>query len=184
MQILQPQLQHQQEMTNDQLANQGIQPGSEAWTNAQNQLANNQNNLLAQATTQGLNAGLTANQQAYNQQLQTYNNPLQQLAAFNTATTPGYVTPYSQSATTGADYNSAPQAAQNAAIAAQNAALGQSTNQTAGLYGLGSAGILGLAANPGFVSGGLCGLGSLFGGGNSYGATGMSNSLLQELGLV
>jgi hypothetical protein len=40
----------------------------------------------------------------------------------------------------------------NANIAAQNAALGQATNQTAGLYGLGSAGILGLAANPGLIS--------------------------------
>ena len=50
--------------------------------------------------------------------------------------------------------------------------------------GLGSAGILGLAANPGLISGGLSALGSMFGGGNSYGATGMSNSLLQELGLV
>jgi len=40
----------------------------------------------------------------------------------------------------------------NANIAAQNAALGQATNNTAGLYGLGSAGILGLAANPGALS--------------------------------
>ena len=33
--------------------------------------------------------------------------------------------------------------------------------------------------------GGIMGLlGNMFGGGNSYGATGMSNSLLQELGLV
>jgi hypothetical protein len=150
MQILQPQLQHQQQMVNDQLANQGIQPGSEAWTNAQNQLANNQNNLLAQATTQGLNAGLTANQQAYNQQLQTYNNPLQQLAAFNTATNPGYVTPYNQAATTGADYNSAVQAAQNAQIAANNAQLGQSTNLTSGLFGLGSS--LASAATPSILS--------------------------------
>jgi len=150
MQILQPQLQHQQQMVNDQLANQGIQPGSEAYTYAQNQLANNQNNLLAQTTTQGLNAGLTANQQTYNQQLQTYNNPLQQLAAFNTASNPGYVTPYTQAATTGPDYNAATQAQQNAQIAANNAALGQSTNLTSGLFGLGSSAIT--AAAPSILS--------------------------------
>jgi hypothetical protein len=52
----------------------------------------------------------------------------------------------------------------NANIAAQNAALGQQTNQAAGLYGLGSAGILGLAANPGLATSAYNGISGLFNG--------------------
>jgi hypothetical protein len=59
----------------------------------------------------------------------------------------------------------------NANIAAQNAALGQATANTAGLYGLGSAGILGLAANPGLISGIGSGLSGLFSGGGYNTAT-------------
>ena len=56
------------------------------------------------------------------------------------------------SSVAGPDYTGALATQTNANIAAQNAALGQATSNTAGLYGLGSAGILGLAANPGLIS--------------------------------
>mgnify|MGYP003343664622 CR=1 FL=1 len=147
MQILQPQLQHQQDMLNNKLANQGIQPGSEAYTNAQNQLANNQNNLLAQATTQGLNAGLTANQQAYNQALTNYNLPLNTLSALRTGSqvqNPSFVNSAQQATTSGADILGATQMGYNAQMGGFNAANAAQSNLNSGLMGLG--GTLGAAA--------------------------------------
>jgi hypothetical protein len=191
MSSLQPQLNQQNEQLTNSLAQQGIQPGTQAYNNAMQLQAINQNNLLAQASLTGANVqnnlvnqgvatqnannsaltqqnqnqlanlglnnqyaqqgfanavtGQQANNSAlqnnYTQNLAAYNNPLQQLAGFNSATNPGYITPYNQTATTGPDYNAATQSTQNSQIAANNAALGQSTNLTSGLFGLGSSAI-------------------------------------------
>ena len=152
---LSPQLSNQSEQLTNSLAQQGIQPGTEAYNKAMQLQGINQNNLLAQAaltgaTVQNQQVGQNIAQQStnnaalqnnYTQNLSAYNNPLQQLAGFNTATNPGYITPYNQTATTGPDYNAATQSTQNAQIAANNAALGQSTNLTSGLFGLGSSAI-------------------------------------------
>ena len=138
---------YQQDMLNNKLANQGIQPGSEAYTNAQNQLANNQNNLLAQATTQGLNAGLTANQQAYNQALTNYNLPLNTLSALRTGSqvqNPSFVNSAQQATTSGADILGATQMGYNAQMGGFNAANAAQSNLNSGLMGLG--GTLGAAA--------------------------------------
>jgi len=164
MSSLQPQLNQQSETLANNLAQQGIQPGTQAYNNAMQLQGINQNNLLAQAaltgaTVQNQQVGQNIAQQStnnaalqnnYTQNLAAYNNPLQQLAGFNTATNPGYITPYNQTATTGPDYNAATQATQNAQIAANNAALGQSTNLTSGLFGLGSSAIS--AAAPSILS--------------------------------
>jgi hypothetical protein len=140
MQILSPQLQHQQETTNAQLANQGIQPGSEAWTNAQNQLANNQNNLLAQVTTQGINTGLAANQQAYNQAVSNYNMPINTLNALNTGSqvqNPSFTTTPS-----GANYSAAAANQYAASMGNYNAQQAAQSNLNSGLFGLGSAALI------------------------------------------
>ena len=68
MQRLQPQIQHQTEMSDAQLANQGIVPGTEAYTNAKRVLGQQQNDLLTSAQIGGIGVGQQANQQAYNQQ--------------------------------------------------------------------------------------------------------------------
>ena len=143
MQILQPQLQHQQDMLNNRLANQGIQPGSEAWTNAQNQLANNQNNLLAQTTTQGIGVGLNANQQAYNQAVSNYNMPINTLNALNTGSqiqNPNFVTTPS-----GPNYSAAAANQYGAAMGNFNAQQAAQSNLNSGLFGLGGAGLLAFA---------------------------------------
>ena len=143
MQILQPQLQHSQNMLNNQLANQGIQPGSEAWTNAQNQLANNQNNLLAQVTTQGINTGLAANQQAYNQAVSNYNMPINTLNALQTGSqvqNPNFVT-----TPAGANYSAAAANQYGAAMGNFNAQQAAQSNLNSGLFGLGGAGLLAFA---------------------------------------
>jgi len=169
MQRLQPQIQHQTEMSDAQLANQGIVPGTEAYTNAKRVLGQQQNDLLTSAQIGGIGVGQQANQQAYNQQLQTYNNPLQQLGAFNQATQAGYVTPYNQAAVAGPDYLGAQATSNAAAIAAQNARNAQTANMQSGLYGLGSSAILGAGGlgNLGTSAiNGLTSLGSLLGGYN------------------
>tara|TARA_R110000823_G_scaffold21207_3_gene64129 strand:+ start:29 stop:931 length:903 start_codon:yes stop_codon:yes gene_type:complete len=54
MRRLQPQLEGRQAMLENQLANQGITPGSQAYRTAQTQEAQNRNDLLSQAALQGI----------------------------------------------------------------------------------------------------------------------------------
>ena len=179
MSSLQPQLNQQNEQLTNSLAQQGIQPGTQAYNNAMQLQGINQNNLLAQAALTGATvqnqqvgqniaqqgANNSALQNNYTQNLAAYNNPLQQLNAFQSGTNPGYINPAQQAAVSGPDYNSANTTAQNAQIAANNAALGQQTNLQSGLFGLGSSAILGAGGVGNLLSGiggGLSGLSSLF----------------------
>ena len=141
MQRLQPQMAQSAESNTAALANQGIVPGTQAYDNAMRTFQQGQNDLLTSAQINGMNTGLQA------QQLQNT-----QAANIKNLATPNFINAPQQAAVAGPDYTGALATQTNANIAAQNAALGQQTNQTAGLYGLGSAGILGLAANPGALS--------------------------------
>jgi hypothetical protein len=145
MRRLQPTMQHQSEMSDQQLANQGIMPGSEAYNNAKRLLAQSQNDQLTSAVTGGMGVGLQANQQAYGQQQGTYTTNLN--APFNYASnvkafaSPSYVNPSQQATTAGADVlgamglaNQNNQANANAANARANATMG-------GLFSLAGAGI-------------------------------------------
>ena len=158
MRRLQPQVAMQQKQFDAQMANQGIPPGTEAYNNAKRAFDQQQNDLLTSAQIQGIGVGQTANQQAFNQQLQTYNNPLQQLGAFQAATTPGYVNPAQQAAVAGPDILGATATSNAAAIAQQNANIAKQTNLTNGLYGLGSAAILGGGGLGNTLQSGLNGL--------------------------
>ena len=141
MQRLQPQMAQSAESNTAALANQGIVPGTQAYNNAMRTFQQGQNDLLTSAQIQGMNTGLQA------QALQGT-----QAGQIKALTTPNLINAPQQATVAGPDYTGALATQTNANIAAQNAALGQQTNQTAGLYGLGSAGILGLAANPGALS--------------------------------
>ena len=141
MQRLQPQMAQSAESNTAALANQGIVPGTQAYDNAMRTFQQGQNDLLTSAQIQGMNTGLQA------QALQGT-----QAGQIKALTTPNLINAPQQATVAGPDYTGALATQTNANIAAQNAALGQQTNQTAGLYGLGSAGILGLAANPGALS--------------------------------
>ena len=151
MQRLQPQMAQSAESNKAALANQGIVPGTQAYDNAMRTFQQGQNDLLTSAQVQGMNTGLQA------QALQGT-----QAGQIKSLTTPNLINAPQQAAVAGPDYTGALATQTNANIAAQNASLGQQTNQTAGLYGLGSAGILGLAANPGLVSSAASGLTGLF----------------------
>ena len=153
---LQPQIDQQTKANAQNLANQGITSGSEAYENAMRDQSQQQNDLYSQAALQGLNLDMSANQQGYNQalgagqfgntaanqylsqQLGLYNQPLNQITALMSGSQ--IQAPQFQSYTGGGQIGATPvaQAATNqgnyntAAYNAQMGALG-------GLYsGLGS----------------------------------------------
>jgi hypothetical protein len=190
-QRLQPQIEQSQERLQAQLANQGIVPGTEAYNRAMTQQGQKTNDLLTQAQLAGSQvqnqlqgqslaqqqANNAALQQNYTQALQQRNMPLQQLGAFQSATTPGYINPYTQAAVAGPDYLGAYTTSNAAQIAAQNAANAKTANTQAGLYGLGSAALLG-----GGGIGGLLGLGSQAASGLSglFGNNGLNNPFVSS----
>jgi len=78
---LQPQIQQEKAALEQQLANQGITPGSEAYNNAMRTQGQQANDLYTQAALQGINLDTAANQQGYGQALSTaglYNTGLGQ----------------------------------------------------------------------------------------------------------
>jgi hypothetical protein len=139
MQRLQPQQAQAQEMNTAALANQGIVPGTAAYENAMRTFNQGQNDQRTSAIVGGMNTGLQA------QQLQN-----QTAAGIKSLASPNYVNPYSQATVAGPDYLGAYSTQNAQAIAAQNAANARTANTQSGLYGLGSAALLG--------GGGLSGL--------------------------
>ena len=155
MKRLQPQMAQSAESNTAALANQGIVPGTQAYDNAMRTFQQGQNDLQTSAQIQGMQTGLQA------QGLQN-----QQAANIKNLSTPGYVNPYSQAAVAGPDYLGAYTTSNATQIAAQNAANAKLANTQAGLYGLGSAALLGSGGIGGLASGigsGLTGLAGLFG---------------------
>jgi hypothetical protein len=168
MRRLQPQMAQSAESNTAALANQGIVPGTQAYDNAMRTFQQGQNDLLTSAQIQGINTGLQA------QQLQGT-----QAGQIKSLTTPNLINAPTQAAVAGPDYMGAVGSQTAAEIAANNARLGQQTANTQGLYGLGSAGILGLAANPGALTSAYNGLTGLLGIGASPGLGQTTNWLGQ-----
>jgi hypothetical protein len=71
MSRLQPQIDQQNKALQQQLANQGISGGSEAYGNAMRVQNQGNNDLYTQAALQGIGLDMSANQQGYNQALQS-----------------------------------------------------------------------------------------------------------------
>ena len=163
MQRLQPSLTRQSASSDVQLANQGIMPGSEAYNRAKTLQSQSLNDQLTSAIVGGMQTGLQAN---------TAQN--QTAANIKSLSSPGYITPYSQAATTGPDYTGAYATSNAADIAARNAQLAKQNNLTSGLFQLGTAGILG--------SGGLSGLASGIGGAYNgiFGNNGLNNPFVSS----
>ena len=126
---LQPQIQQEQAALNQQLANQGITPGSEAYNNAMRTQGQQANDLYTQAALQGINLDTAANQQGYGQALSSaglYNQGLGQ--DFSQGLSAQGLT----NASIGQNFGQG-----QAAQAMQNAAIGQNFSQAqaaAGLY--------------------------------------------------
>ena len=129
MSRLQPQIAQQGAATAQQLANQGITPGSEAYNNAMRTQQNQFNDLYTQAALQGINLDMSANNQGYGQALSSaglYNAGLGQNFG------QGVTAQEMQNAAIGQNFGEAQSAQQ-----AQNAAIAQNYGQgatSAGLY--------------------------------------------------
>ena len=200
-QRLQPQIAQSQERLQAQLANQGIAPGTEAYNRAMTQQGQQINDLMNQAQLAGSQvqnqmqgqslaqqqANNAALQQNYAQALQQRNLPLSQLGAFQQATQPGYINPYSQAAVAGPDYLGAFTTSRAADIAQQNAANARAANLQSGLFGLGSSAILGAGGignaigstgTGGTGGSGLLGLGSSAL--NFFGNSGINNPFVSS----
>lgn len=154
MQRLAPQQAQQAQSNTAALANQGIVPGTQAYDNAMRTFQQGQNDQLTSAQIQGMQTGLQA------QQLQN-----QQAANIKSLASPNYINPYTQAAVAGPDYLGAYTTGNAAQIAAQNAANAKTANTQNGLFGLGSAALLGggglgTLGNAATAGTGLLGLGS------------------------
>jgi hypothetical protein len=144
MQRLAPQLQQGRERLEQQLANQGIQLGSEAYDRAMQSQAQRENDLLLGATTQGFGVGQQARQSALQEQAYLRNEPLNTLSAVRTGAQvqgPTFVNPAMQANTAGADILGATQMGYNAQMGAANAQNAANNAMTQGLFSLGGAGI-------------------------------------------
>lgn len=174
MDRLAPQMERQQRSLDTQLANQGIMRGSEAYNQAQQDLAMKQNDLMNQAVLAGqqvqqnlfgqdITAQSLANQAAqqnFGQQVTGANLPFAQLGAFRSATMPSYVNPYTQAAVAGPDYLGAYTSSEAARIAQMNAEAAKQAALTGGLFQLGGS----VLSNPSTVSSLIGGAKDLIGG--------------------
>jgi hypothetical protein len=145
MQRLAPQLQQGRERLDQQLANQGIPIGSEAYDRAMMQQAQRENDLLLGATTQGFGVGQQARQQGLQEQAYLRNEPLNTLNAVRTGaqvTGPTFVNPAMQANTAGADILGATQMGYNAQLSAANAQNAANNSMTQGLFSLGGAALM------------------------------------------
>jgi len=142
MQRLAPQLQQGRERLEQQLANQGIQLGSEAYDRAMQNQAQRENDLLLGATTQGFGVGQQARQQALQEQAYLRNEPLNTLSAVRTGAQvqgPQFVNSFNQATTAGPDLLAASQMGYNAQMGDFNAKQRAQENLNQGLFSLGSA---------------------------------------------
>lgn len=142
MRRLAPQISQENEMSDAQLANQGIAQGTEAYQNAKRQLAMNQNDRQLGAITSGMNVGLGANQQAFQQEAYNQMQPINVINALRTGSqvqNPTYAQNAQMPQVAGADILGATQQGYNAQLANVNAQNAASGNFMGGLMNLGGA---------------------------------------------
>ncbi len=145
MQRLAPQLQQGRDKLQQDLANRGIDIGSEAYDRAMQSQAQRENDLLLGATTQGFGVGQQARQLGLQEQAYLRNEPLNTLNAVRTGAQvqgPTFVNPAMQANTAGADILGATQMGYNANLAASNAQNAANAQMTQGLFSLGGAAIM------------------------------------------
>jgi hypothetical protein len=142
---LAPTMQQNKERLEQQLANQGVQLGSEAYDRAMRNFEQKQNDLMLGATTQGFGVGQQARNQALQEQAYLRNEPINTLNAVRSGsqvTNPQFVNPAMQAATAGPDLLGAAQAQGNAAMNAYNAQMASQNANTQGLYSLGGSALM------------------------------------------
>jgi hypothetical protein len=144
MQRLAPQMAQSRERLEQQLANQGIQLGSEAYDRAIRNFDQKQNDLLLGATTQGFDVGNRARAAAFGELAYQRNEPINTLSAVRTGAQvqgPQFVNSFNQATTAGPDLLAASQMGYNAQMGDFNAKQAAQANLNQGLYSLAGAGI-------------------------------------------
>ena len=145
MRRLQPQLQMEEKAFNQQMVNQGIPVGSEAYENARRMFDMKQNDRLVAAQTGGIDVGLRANQQGFGQLGYMRNEPINTLNAIRSGsqvTNPTFQSVPQQATTQGPDILGATQSQYNAQLGASNASNAASSANQSGLMALGGTAIM------------------------------------------
>lgn len=140
MSRLQPQIDHENQQLDAQLANQGINQGSEAYNNAKGLLGQQHNDLLNNATVQGFNTGLSANQNAFQQTAYNQMQPINVINALRTGSqvaNPQFTNVPQQATTAGADILGATQAGYSGEQGLYNAQAANKSNLTSGIVSAG-----------------------------------------------
>lgn len=140
--LMQPNFDRQQEALRQQMANQGIGLGTDAYSAAERDLADQQNRARLQATMAGMGQDLTTRQQGIQEQAYMKNYPLNVINALRTGNqvqNPNFVNVPQQSFAAGPDILGATQAGYNAQVANYNAQQQAGSNFMGGLMSLGSA---------------------------------------------
>lgn len=139
---LTPQLERRRGQLENQLANQGITRGSEAWNNAMTDQGQQENDLMTQAALQGINTGLTARQHGIQEQAYMQDRPLNVVNALRTGNQvqgPQFVNAPQQGFAPGPDLLGAAQSQYQADLGAYNAKAAQQGGLMGGLFSLGGA---------------------------------------------
>lgn len=134
-----PILNQQHDRLDNQLANQGIAIGSDAYKYAQDQFGRQVNDATSQAALQGIDAGQQARQQALQEQNYYANQPLNILNALRTGSQ--VQNPTFGATAGGANYTGAAQNQYQAGLAATNVANANNAGMWNGLMNLGGAAI-------------------------------------------
>jgi len=146
MRQMQPQLERDQASLNQNLANQGIGIGSEAYNTAQQQQSDAANRARLQAVTGGMQTGLAANQQAFGQAAQNKQLPVNLINALRGGSqvqSQNYIQAPQQATTAGPDMLSAANMSGQAAQNQYNAKMGQQNAMMGGLFSLGAGALSG-----------------------------------------
>ena len=140
MRRLQPQIAQETASFENQLANKGIAPGTEAYMNARRSFDQAQNDKMTSAIVGGMNTGLAANQQGFNQAAYNLTSPLNiinSLRTGNQVQNPTYVNPAQQSNYNAPDLTGAASNQFNTGLGISNANAARRSNFMGGLMGLG-----------------------------------------------
>lgn len=144
MKRLAPQIQQSREQLDQQLANQGIKLGSEAYNRAKALQGQKENDILLGATTQGFGVGQQARQQGFQELAYQRNEPINTLNAVRSGsqvTGPQFVNSSQQATTAGADLLGAAGLTGQANIANANAENARTNAMMSGLFSLAGAGV-------------------------------------------
>jgi hypothetical protein len=138
---MQPMLNRQQDRMNNQLANQGIQVGSDAYNSAQKDFGQQSNDAYSQAALQGIGVGQQARQQGMNEQGFYSQMPIDLLNAVRTGSQVN--NPTFGATAAGPNYSQAAGQTGQSNMNTYNAQTGQYNSMLGGLMNLGGLAMLG-----------------------------------------